>query len=156
MEAEAQPEVLAHHSKEAGLGEQAVPNWQRAGQRAIERLANLEAIAHLTRALELIFTHVDANMAHGTVAVPCIREIQELIDVVPLRRPVVVVDGTTDQSFLRQTLESSWSRMRTASPNRAATAEDLQLLRLDALGGSELRRLLQQLCDAVVEAPAPG
>src|SRR5215475_8992632 len=33
--AETQPELVAHHYTEAGLSAQAVPYWQRAGQRAI-------------------------------------------------------------------------------------------------------------------------
>jgi class 3 adenylate cyclase len=48
------PELVAHHYTEAGLGEQAVPFWQQAGQRAMERSANEEAIAHLTRGLDLL------------------------------------------------------------------------------------------------------
>jgi predicted ATPase len=48
----AQPELLAHHCTEAGLMQQAIENWRRAGERAIEGSANLEAIAHLTRGLE--------------------------------------------------------------------------------------------------------
>ena len=48
---ETQPELLAHHYTEAGLHEQAIAYWQKAGQRAIERSANLEAIAHLTQGL---------------------------------------------------------------------------------------------------------
>jgi predicted ATPase len=40
---ETQPELLAHHYTEAGLIEQAIPYWQQAGQRAIERSANAEA-----------------------------------------------------------------------------------------------------------------
>lgn len=36
---ETQPELLAHHYTEAGLIEQALPYWQKAGQRAIERSA---------------------------------------------------------------------------------------------------------------------
>jgi predicted ATPase/class 3 adenylate cyclase len=51
---ETEPELLAHHFTEAGLTEQAVGYWQRAGQRTSERSANLEAIAHLTKGLELI------------------------------------------------------------------------------------------------------
>ena len=47
-------ERLAHHYTEAGLTEQAVDYWQRAGQRAIERSANAEAVANLTRGLELL------------------------------------------------------------------------------------------------------
>jgi predicted ATPase/DNA-binding winged helix-turn-helix (wHTH) protein len=50
------PEVVAHHYTEAGLGEQALPYWQQAGQRAIERSANAEAISHLTKGLEVLET----------------------------------------------------------------------------------------------------
>jgi class 3 adenylate cyclase/predicted ATPase len=53
---ENQPELLAHHYTEAGLIEQAIPYWQQAGQRAIERSANVEAISHLTKGLELLKT----------------------------------------------------------------------------------------------------
>jgi predicted ATPase len=49
-----QPELLAHHTTEAGLTEQAVEYWRRAGERALERSANLEAIAHLTRGIQLL------------------------------------------------------------------------------------------------------
>jgi TOMM system kinase/cyclase fusion protein len=51
---EAQPELLANHFTEAGLNEQAIPYWQRAGQRALERSANKEAIGHLSRGLQLL------------------------------------------------------------------------------------------------------
>jgi tetratricopeptide (TPR) repeat protein len=57
--AETQPELLAHHYTEEGLGKQAVDYWQRAGQRAIERSANLEAISHLARGLEVLKTLPD-------------------------------------------------------------------------------------------------
>jgi predicted ATPase len=51
---EAQPELVANHFSEAGLIEEAVPYWMKAGQRAIERSANQEAIRHLTKGLELL------------------------------------------------------------------------------------------------------
>ena len=53
---ETQPELLAHHYTEAGLIEQAIPYWQQAGQRATQRSANVEAISHLTKGLELLKT----------------------------------------------------------------------------------------------------
>jgi class 3 adenylate cyclase/predicted ATPase len=56
---ETQPELLAHHYTEAGLHAQAVPYWQRAGQRALERSANLEAVAHLTKGLGVLATLSD-------------------------------------------------------------------------------------------------
>jgi predicted ATPase len=57
--AETQPELLAQHYTEAGLGAQAVPYWQRAGQRASERSAYVEAIAHCTKGLEVLRTLPD-------------------------------------------------------------------------------------------------
>src|SRR4029453_3845060 len=39
-----QPELLAHHYTEAGLTAQALPYWQAAGQRALQRSANREAV----------------------------------------------------------------------------------------------------------------
>ncbi|MFQ5694899.1 MAG: AAA family ATPase, partial [Terriglobia bacterium] len=53
---ETHPELLAHHYTEAGLVEQAVGYWQRAGELAVEHSANLEAIAHCTKGLDLIKT----------------------------------------------------------------------------------------------------
>jgi len=52
--AETRPELLAHHYTEAGLPAQAIPYWQQAGQRAYERSAYMEAIAHLTKGLEVL------------------------------------------------------------------------------------------------------
>lgn len=48
------PELLAHHYTQAGRPEPAVAYWLEAGQRAIERSANREAIDHLTRGLALL------------------------------------------------------------------------------------------------------
>ena len=46
--------MLAHREPEAGLYAQAIGYWQKAGQRAIERSANLEAIGHLTTGLDVL------------------------------------------------------------------------------------------------------
>lgn len=51
---ESQPELLAHHYTEAGLNQQAVPYWQQAGQIAVRRSANVEAVNHFTKGLELL------------------------------------------------------------------------------------------------------
>jgi predicted ATPase/class 3 adenylate cyclase len=52
--AEAQPELLAHHYTEAALAALAISYWHKAGQRAAQGSANQEAVAHLSRGLELI------------------------------------------------------------------------------------------------------
>src|SRR5262249_44904220 len=53
---ESQPELLARHCTEAGLGARAVRYWQRAGKRATQRSAHVEAIAHLKKGLETLKT----------------------------------------------------------------------------------------------------
>jgi class 3 adenylate cyclase/predicted ATPase len=49
-----QPELLAHHCTEAGLWERAVRYGMNAGERAVQRTALAEAVAHLTRALRAV------------------------------------------------------------------------------------------------------
>ena len=49
-----QPELVAHHYTEAGLGEQAMPYWQRAGERAVQLPAYAEAIRFYRLALEAL------------------------------------------------------------------------------------------------------
>jgi len=49
-----QPEVVARHYQEAGLARQAVEAWLRAGQRAVERSANVEAVEHLEHGRALV------------------------------------------------------------------------------------------------------
>jgi predicted ATPase/class 3 adenylate cyclase len=57
---EAHPDLMAHHLAEAGLPERAIEYLKKAGEHAIRRSANVEAISHLMRALELfqsLFDH---------------------------------------------------------------------------------------------------
>ncbi|WP_028346315.1 AAA family ATPase [Bradyrhizobium murdochi] len=49
-----QPELLAHHLTAAGHADRAIDFWLRAGQLAVGRSANREAISHLTTALEML------------------------------------------------------------------------------------------------------
>jgi predicted ATPase len=51
-----QPELLAQHYTEAGLTEQAIEYWQKAGQHASDRSAYEEALSHVTTGLTLLQT----------------------------------------------------------------------------------------------------
>jgi predicted ATPase len=82
---ETQPELLAHHYTEAGLTKQALPYWQQAGQKAIERSANLEAISHLTKGLEVLKTLPDTPE----------RAQQELSLQIALGGPLMATKGYT-------------------------------------------------------------
>ena len=55
------PEVVARHTEEAGAPEKALHYWQLAGERARQRSANVEAISHLTRCLDVLSTLPDRD-----------------------------------------------------------------------------------------------
>jgi predicted ATPase len=57
---ETQPELLARYCMSANLKEKAIVYWQRAGEVAIRRSANKEAISQLTTGLELLKTLPDS------------------------------------------------------------------------------------------------
>ena len=59
--AESQPELLARHCGEAGLTQQAIQYLQMAGERAVKRSANKEAVTHLQKARELLETLPDRD-----------------------------------------------------------------------------------------------
>jgi class 3 adenylate cyclase/tetratricopeptide (TPR) repeat protein len=81
--AEAQPELLAHHCAQAGLVEQAIAYYARAGQRAIARSAMAEAIAQLKKALELL-----TSLPDGVA-----RQRQELELQIALGRALIAAQG---------------------------------------------------------------
>jgi predicted ATPase len=55
----AQPQLLAQHFAEAGLNEKAVGYWFDAGQQAVARCAMTEAVAHLSKGLDLLSQQPD-------------------------------------------------------------------------------------------------
>jgi class 3 adenylate cyclase/predicted ATPase len=64
---ETQPELIAHHCAQAGLNRKAIEYLGLAGQRAIERSSNPEAIGHLKRALELLHS-LPADLEYAQAA----------------------------------------------------------------------------------------
>ena len=48
------PELIAHHATMAGLWETAIDYWLKAGERASAQSANVEAVRHLERGLDLL------------------------------------------------------------------------------------------------------
>jgi tetratricopeptide (TPR) repeat protein len=74
---------LAHHYQRSGNTEKAIEYLQKAGQQAVQRSANAEAITRLTTALELLKTLPDASE----------RIQQELTLQVALGAPVSALHG---------------------------------------------------------------
>jgi class 3 adenylate cyclase/tetratricopeptide (TPR) repeat protein len=96
----AEPQVLAHHYTEAGDLVLAIPQWQLAGQMAIQRSANTEAVNHLTKALELLKTLPQTTS----------RSQQELALQITLSVPLMHTKG-----YASHELEAVYSRARELS-----------------------------------------
>jgi hypothetical protein len=80
-------------------------------------------------------------------------EIDELINVVPLGRVVFIIDDTTDELCLRQTMQQSWDHMGPTSPNRLSASGPLCLFRFTESRNGELQQLLHALCVAANTVP---
>ena len=60
-----QPELVAHHYTEAGLAEPAIDHWHKAGQQSLQHSANLEAVSHLHKALEVLMSLPESAKRDG-------------------------------------------------------------------------------------------
>ena len=110
---EVQPEWVAHHYTEAGLAEHAIPYWQRAGQRASERSAHVEAIGHLTKGLEVLQTLPDTPE----------RAQQELYMQTALGSALIATKG-----YAAPEVEDAYTRARTLCQQLGETPRLLQVL----------------------------
>ena len=78
----------------------------------------------------------------------CIFEISELINIMPLEQVLFIIDGTTDEPFLRQVMQQSWDHMKGTSPNRLSRSGTLRLFHLDGLRDQRIEQLLKVLSAA--------
>ncbi|MGY3407266.1 putative ATPase [Bradyrhizobium sp. GM5.1] len=82
-QAKREPEILGRHFSEAQRPDRAAGYWLKAGRRAAERSANLEAIRHLSRSLESLKMLPESPE----------RDRQELIVQCAIGTPLIAVHG---------------------------------------------------------------
>ena len=75
-------------------------------------------------------------------------ELNELVNVTPLDRVVLVADQTTDASFLDQTLQDAWTNMRADSPNRSVNDVQIEVCMLAPEQPRQVAHVLRSLCTA--------
>ena len=80
---EAEPELLALHYTQAGLADQAIRAWLDAGRHASERIAYVEAVAHLEQGLALLRAETEGEE----------RDRRELELLIALGTPLVATRG---------------------------------------------------------------
>jgi predicted ATPase len=98
---ETQPELLAHHYTEADVLAQAIPYWQQAGQRALQRSAHLEAIGHLTKGLEVLAALPDSP-----------EHLQQELDLQTTLGPALMVVKGYAAPEVQQVYERAWELCR--------------------------------------------
>ena len=136
---------MAYHYTEAGLPEKAIDYWHRAGQRALERSANVEGIRHITQglaALEKLSANASTQEAEATAQ----RELElqtilgsALIATKGYAAPEVEVAYTRARELL-ETLESQKSTLGT---NTHTSLDRIKDLRFPILFGLWLSHLVR-------------
>jgi TOMM system kinase/cyclase fusion protein len=105
---ELQPELLAYHHGEASNLQEAIGFWEKAGQRATQRSALVEAIDHYTRAREALKTQPeDVN-----------RDTKELALLLAMGSPLMSVRG-----YANSEVEKTYTRARELARVVGAQAE---------------------------------
>jgi hypothetical protein len=84
----------------------------------------------------------------------CVFEIGQLLASVPVGRIVLLIDRTTDRTFLERTLQDSWQTMPAGSPNRRRGTHRLRLLMASRRRGRLLDVLMGLLCESAEAPPA--
>jgi TOMM system kinase/cyclase fusion protein len=104
----AQPELLAHHFAEAGQVEQAIEHFERAGQRATQQSAQVDAIGHFQRALGLL----------ATLPATPERDQRELNLTLALGAPLMAVRG-----YASSEVEATYERARQLCGSSGQTSQ---------------------------------
>ena len=82
----------------------------------------------------------------------CIFEVNELLNVVPLDRVVFVIDGTTDEVFLRETFAQGWAGLAADSPNRETANPRVYIFRLTKTRADSVSSLAHVVASASTQA----
>jgi hypothetical protein len=78
----------------------------------------------------------------------CIFEINELFNLVPLQRVVFVIDESTDQQFMRNTMQMAWLQIKERSANRRVSTGRISLVQFSQLSRQAMRNLLYAISAA--------
>ena len=80
----------------------------------------------------------------------CVFEIHEIFNVVPLACAVFAIDDSTDQAFMRRTMEEAWHQVKDRSPNHHLAAGKIALVQLTGTAGG-VDDLLYAICGAAAD-----
>jgi predicted ATPase len=156
--AETQPELVAHHYASAGLTAPAIDYYRRAAERAMAASANAEAIAHLTKGLELIDSlpasserislEIDFRLALGTPLFATQGHTSVEAQAAHTRAKELCA-GAGDTPELFHSLVGLWNYYSTRPDQETASELSRELFNLAAKLGSDEFRLLAELAACI-------
>ena len=143
-------EVKAQHAQAAGMTERAVHYWEQAGQQAVARSANREAISHLTSGLSIIESLPDTaerdshELALLSALAPALMAVKgyagpEVAPTLARARELCLEAG--DDAALFPVLWQSWLLHMTRAEHQRAEALALECLVLADAGTDEVLSL---------------
>jgi predicted ATPase len=151
--AETRPELVAHHYAAAGLLAPAIDHYRRAAERAMAASANAEAIAHLTKGLELIDSlrdsperisrEIDFRLALGTPLIAT-QGWASVEAQAAYTRAKELCAGTGETPELFRSLVGLWNYYSVRPDLETASELSRELFNLAAKLGSDEFRLLAE------------
>ena len=140
-----QPELVAYHYTEAGLPEKAIDYWHRAGQRALERSANVEGIRHITQglaALEKLSANVSIRESQATAQREL--ELQTILgSALIATKGYAASEVEVAYTRARELLETLESQESTLGANTDTSLDRIKDLRFPILFGLWLSHLVR-------------
>jgi uncharacterized membrane protein (DUF2068 family) len=109
------------------------------------------ALSHLTQESDVVLMDLRSFSSKNA---GCKFEIAELINHTPINQVVFVIDKTTNDGFMRQTMTNAWERMHTNSPNRVSPGK-INLFEYTGKKANEIQYLLRALIAAANSAQQP-
>jgi hypothetical protein len=79
----------------------------------------------------------------------CVFEIEQLLAIVPAQRITLLIDKTSDQAFLEQTLKSATLKIPRDSPSAASDSNSIKVLRCSKRYSDTLNTLMGSLCESM-------
>lgn len=102
------------------------------------------AVSHLALQADSVF--MDLRGFNSTNE-GCVFEIEQLMAIVPVQRITLLIDKTSDQTFLEQTLKRAIRKIPQDSPNAASDTNSIKVLRSSNKYSDTLNTLMGSLCE---------
>lgn len=133
---EREPEVLAYHLTEAAQDNNAAVYWRRAGELAVRRAANREAVGHFRRALTLVEARPETT----------VRRRDELAILTQLAPPLMAVQGWSAPD-VGEVVEraAAAGRLLPSSPELAPAVANLWIFNIASGRGDRAKEIAADL-----------